>query len=237
MNLLTAMSSPPLHRIVVDDMLSSVECNDLVNAAREYAITGDGYKTGKPSPHTEREHFVGLSIRRAAKLTQSGVMDIKILRILLVTTGRIKAYVERTFGLYGLHFAYTHLVGRSALPDSNSTEKFSHSIHADNCNLREDGRCDRKSPAYIWRDYSAIIYLNDDFTGGELIFTKDLQGEIVERTVKPKCGRVVAFSSGNENIHGVRAVTNGSRFALGLWFTFSPEYAEVDRRLAYEIFL
>lgn len=40
---------------------------------------------------------------------------------------------------------------------------------------------------------------------------------------------MVAFSSGVENLHGVRAVKKGSRCAMALWFTFDPVHAETDR--------
>ena len=46
----------------------------------------------------------------------------------------------------------------------------SHPIHADNCQLDHLGRCPKKPPAFTWRDYSAITYLNDDFMGGEFVF-------------------------------------------------------------------
>lgn len=44
--------------------------------------------------------------------------------------------------------------------------------------------------------------------------------------VRPKCGRLVAFSSGKENPHGVWAVSRGRRCAIALWYTHSQEHAE-----------
>ena len=46
--------------------------------------------------------------------------------------------------------------------------------------------------------------------------------------VVPKCGRMVGFSAGQENMHGVTAVTKGKRCALALWFTQDPNYEETD---------
>lgn len=43
---------------------------------------------------------------------------------------------------------------------------------------------------------------------------------------------MVAFSSGRENLHGVKAVQKGSRCALAIWFTFNPEHADKDRQKA-----
>lgn len=53
-------------------------------------------------------------------------------------------------------------------------------IHADNCNLLGDNICEKKSPAFYWRDYSAILYLNEDFEGGQFIFSSDSKGKKIQ---------------------------------------------------------
>jgi hypothetical protein len=67
-------------------------------------------------------------------------------------------------------------------------------------------------------DYSALLYLSDygtDFQGGKFAFCEDE----VARLVEPKRGRLVAFTSGPENLHQVRPVTQGTRYVLAMWFT------------------
>lgn len=49
----------------------------------------------------------------------------------------------------------------------------------------------------------------------------------LQASIKPKCGRMVSFSSGGENPHGVKAVTKGQRCAVALWFTLDPLYREL----------
>uniref|UniRef100_A0A4W3H7E5 Prolyl 4-hydroxylase alpha subunit Fe(2+) 2OG dioxygenase domain-containing protein n=1 Tax=Callorhinchus milii TaxID=7868 RepID=A0A4W3H7E5_CALMI len=56
-----------------------------------------------------------------------------------------------------------------------------------------------------------------------------------QASVKPRCGRMVSFSSGGENPHGVRAVTKGQRCAVALWFTLDPVFREVERVQADEV--
>lgn len=46
---------------------------------------------------------------------------------------------------------------------------------------------------------------------------------MVEQTVEPKAGRVVIFSSGQENPHHVDRVLSGNRYVLAFWFTCNPE--------------
>lgn len=45
--------------------------------------------------------------------------------------------------------------------------------------------------------------------------------------VSPSCGRLVGFSSGPVNPHGVTAVTSGRRCALALWFTKEKPYRDM----------
>ncbi len=37
--------------------------------------------------------------------------------------------------------------------------------------MLKSGKCIKEYPAYTWRDYTALVYLSDDFEGGEFIFT------------------------------------------------------------------
>ena len=53
--------------------------------------------------------------------------------------------------------------------------------------------------------------------------------------MNPKCGRLVGFSAGKENMHGVLAVTGGKRCAVALWFTLDPEHKEASFPEAEEI--
>ena len=71
-------------------------------------------------------------------------------------------------------------------------------------------------------DFSALLYLSDfetDFRGGEFVFCDQDANRIVE----PRMGRLVAFTSGPENLHQVRTVTAGARYVLAMWFTRSRE--------------
>lgn len=65
-------------------------------------------------------------------------------------------------------------------------------------------------------DIVAQLYLNSDFAGGEFFF-EDWEGKREE--IQPSCGKVVMFSSGQENMHGVRGVTEGRRCMLRTWLT------------------
>lgn len=55
--------------------------------------------------------------------------------------------------------------------------------------------------------FTSIIYLNDDYEGGELYFPQH-----DNFTLKPKAGSMLIFSGTIDNMHGINEVTNGTRY-------------------------
>jgi leucine proline-enriched proteoglycan (leprecan) len=217
-----------IERVVMDNVLSMEQCEDLLKLA-ENCKEGDGYQ--KKSPHTKSEIFAGLTVLDAAKAVVRKELDHHQVQLYLNVSKTSKDLVAEQFQLTKpLLFSYTHLVCRTARGTINQNERandLSHPVHADNCYQESpNGDCIKKEPAYTWRDYSAILYLNDDFEGGKFFFAHSPHDTTPEHYVAPKCGRLVGFSAGAENMHGVTAVTKGKRCAVALWFTFDPNYQE-----------
>ncbi|XP_037534475.1 prolyl 3-hydroxylase 1 [Nematolebias whitei] len=223
-------------RVLLDQVISSDECRELQRLSNVAALKGDGY-SGQPSPHTPSEMFQGVSVLKAVKLGQEGKVPLKSARLFLDLSEKVRKVLESYFSLdTPLYFSYSHLVCRSAIDEkAENRNDLSHPVHVDNCVLiPEINQCVQEPPAYTHRDYSAILYLNDDFEGGEFIFT-ELDAETVTAEVHPRCGRVVGFGAGKENPHGVRAVTKGQRCAVALWFTLNPAHEEKERIQAQEM--
>uniref|UniRef100_A0A674CMM8 procollagen-proline 3-dioxygenase n=1 Tax=Salmo trutta TaxID=8032 RepID=A0A674CMM8_SALTR len=215
-------------RVLLDDVMSVEECAELKNLAHTVTMAGDGYR-GKMSPHTPNERFEGATVLKALQYGYEGRVPLKSARLFYDVSERARRIIESYFLLNStLHFSYTHLVCRTAITgQQDHRNDLSHPIHADNCLLDpEANECWKEPPAYTYRDYSALLYLNGDFEGGEFIFT-EMDAKTVTAQVKPKCGRMVGFSSGGENPHGVRAVTRGQRCAVALWFTLDPLFREL----------
>ena len=92
----------------------------------------------------------------------------------------------------------------------------SHIAHADN-ERREKGRwVPNHTPK---RDYTGLAYLNDDFTGGELVFP---DRDVV---IIPKPGLLVGFPSNHKFVHAVPKVLSGKRYSLPVWFTVNAAKA------------
>ncbi|KAL7886530.1 hypothetical protein AOLI_G00042510 [Acnodon oligacanthus] len=221
------------NRVVFDGVLSQSECDTVMQLASVAASVGNGYK-GRRSPHTPHEKFEGLTVLRALKLAQDGIVNQSDARLLHEIGERARTLLHSYFKSHSaLYFSYTHLVCRSAIPGHQEGRlDLSHPVHVDNCILEPETRqCWREAPAFTHRDLSAILYLNEDFEGGELFFT-DRDAKTVTARVKPSCGRLVGFTSGPVNPHGVTAVTGGRRCALALWFTTEKHHRDMEREQA-----
>ncbi|MBN3301323.1 P3H1 hydroxylase, partial [Amia calva] len=238
-NIKVTMASKSLNgsqRVVLDDVITDDECRELHRLSNAAALKGDGYR-GRPSPHTPSEMFQGVTVHKALKLGQEGKVSLKSARLYFDVSEKVRTVLESYFRLETpLYFSYTHLVCRSAIDEKQEgREDLSHPVHVDNCQLvSELMDCIKEPPAYTYRDFSAILYLNDDFEGGNFIFT-ELDAKTVTAEVRPTCGRVVGFGAGKGNPHGVRAVTRGQRCAVALWFTLDPRHKEKERIQAEDL--
>ncbi|KAM6921307.1 prolyl 3-hydroxylase 2 [Xenentodon cancila] len=223
-------------RVLLDHVISEEQCAELRNLAHSVTMAGDGYR-GRTSPHTPNEKFEGATVLKTLQYGYEGRVPMRSARLFYDASERARRIIESYFMLNAtLHFSYTHLVCRTAITgQQDHRNDLSHPIHADNCLLDpEANECWKEPPAYTYRDYSALLYLNGDFEGGEFIFT-EMDAKTVTASVKPKCGRMVGFSSGGENPHGVKAVTSGQRCAVALWFTLDPLFRELERLQADEV--
>ena len=63
----------------------------------------------------------------------------------------------------------------------------------------------------VERDVSVLLYLNDDYEGGQIEFTQ------LGLTLKPKRGMLLAFPSYLEFEHKVHPVTSGTRYTVVSW--------------------
>lgn len=86
--------------------------------------------------------------------------------------------------------------------------------HADNC--EPDG----KPNDVPWRDFGAVIYVNDDYEGGELYFSK------LDMVLRPKAGMLAAFPATLSHEHAVLKVSKGERITLPAFYTFDKSHAD-----------
>ena len=71
-----------------------------------------------------------------------------------------------------------------------------------------------------FRKYASVIYLNDDFEGGNLLFPS------LRIEIKPKRGLMVGLLGDRKHEHGVRTVTKGNRYTMPGWYTDDLTYRD-----------
>lgn len=86
----------------------------------------------------------------------------------------------------------------------------------DSMGLHADGDYDDGS--YSWREFGAILYLHDDYEGGEICFPN--QG----LELKPKAGTLVFFPGKKPFLHCVKEVTRGPRYNLASFWATHEAY-------------
>jgi hypothetical protein len=74
-----------------------------------------------------------------------------------------------------------------------------------------------------WIEFSTVIYLNDEFEGGQIFFPNQ------NFVYTPKKYSAVFFpSAGSEYIHGITTVTSGHRYTALYMHTSIPEHADPE---------
>uniref|UniRef100_A0A5F8GNU9 procollagen-proline 3-dioxygenase n=1 Tax=Monodelphis domestica TaxID=13616 RepID=A0A5F8GNU9_MONDO len=215
-------------RMLLDNVLSEEECQELHSMASVRAHASSDGRRGEVSPLTPNEKFEGATILRALKFGYEGRVPLKSARLFYDISEKARKIVASYFRLNStLYFSFTHLVCRTPLSgEPQSRDDLSHPIHADNCFLDSDtNECWKEFPLAS-RDYRYNQGLQD-VHGRDVPTFKRLACFLPQASIKPKCGRMVSFSSGRENPHGVKAVTKGQRCAVALWFTLDPLYREL----------
>jgi predicted 2-oxoglutarate/Fe(II)-dependent dioxygenase YbiX len=61
---------------------------------------------------------------------------------------------------------------------------------------------------------SVVLYLNDDYDGGEISFPHVRNGV----SIKPEAGSAIFFPSNYVFVHEVSEIKNGIRYALPNWY-------------------
>lgn len=70
------------------------------------------------------------------------------------------------------------------------------------------------------RDFASVVYLNDDYAGGEVYFP------LLGCRVRPEAGLLIGFPGDASAPHGVSRVESGDRYTMPGWYSTNPEDAE-----------
>jgi hypothetical protein len=184
----------PISRVLVsENTLSLKECTFLIGLYERYS------EQSSRRDFTRRPLLDYYTLRNVDSESASWVHGIT-----LRCKEKIEVYLRTAELFVESFFVACLLSGESHIP------------HADN-EQRERGRwVPNHTPQ---RDFTGLAYLNDDFTGGELVFPdRDL-------VITPKPGLFVGFPSNHKFVHAVPKVLSGKRYSLPVWFSVNSTKA------------
>lgn len=80
------------------------------------------------------------------------------------------------------------------------------------------------------RDLSMVFFLNNDFEGGDFIFSE------LKIRIRPEPGMMVCFPSNHHYSHGVEPVTKGKRYSIVTWSTVKgfQSMEEINNQLSQQ---
>jgi len=109
-------------------------------------------------------------------------------------------------------------------------EQTDHTVWADTINYAAWRQGDQQAPhadsenpdgsphPYPWRQVGCVLYLNSDYSGGEVYFPQH------DITLKPEPGTLVWFPGTTEYMHGVRPITEGFRLTIASFWGQQPPH-------------
>ncbi|MBS0627105.1 MAG: 2OG-Fe(II) oxygenase [Verrucomicrobia bacterium] len=128
------------------------------------------------------------------------------------------------------HFAlYSRIAGNYCVYHSDNI-MFDCPIHGkDQSKLRTSCKGNCPGAKFVpnhtpWREYTALLYLNDDFEGGEILFEDGPQNKLYKKIIPIRSGMLVIAPNGKDFYHEVFPVRKGKRHSLIFWYTSDPRH-------------
>lgn len=131
---------------------------------------------------------------------------------------RIKVHVEQRFNVNTLkpeqYLINRWRVGREQTPhiDYFYEEEPGHDYEKLEKNNLPKSFLDTFGKMFQTKHYSSLIYLNEDYEGGELYFPEH------DFVIKPEVGTLICFKGDENTLHGVKKVEAGTRYTISLFW-------------------
>lgn len=167
-----------------DSFLTKEECGVIINYAKNA---------------TEWEN-AGHEFWNNRCINIQSVKDKNVFDILYSTKIRIKKTIKETYGVSEVYPDIFQIV--------RWFDGMEQPVHADACNM------DGSSNNLTWRDFASILYLNDDYEGGETYY------DIFDFQIKPETGKLAIHLGDIDHCHGVRKISGNTRYTLTSFWGF-----------------
>lgn len=75
-----------------------------------------------------------------------------------------------------------------------------------------------------WREYTALLYLNEDFEGGEILFEDGPCSKLYKKIIPIKANMLIIAPNGQNFYHEVFPIKRGKRYSIHFWYTSDPKH-------------
>jgi hypothetical protein len=222
-----------VQRVIIDGLASQDECQALTEMA-----TSIMDRLGPKETYLHKDYPDTLRILHFNKMSsifRTGVEQGHHFTQFLELRQRIASKTKEMFHLSQIFNENTEITERSDYPTGSTAIEpnngDAHGVHSDNC-VGRNPCLPRRDACCYWRDFTGLLFLNSPLSGnfsqGELFFDDiDVDGERRRVAIEPACGRLVIFTSGEQNPHGVKRIYGtGRRFVMTAWMTVNPDFVE-----------
>lgn len=205
--------SPENEIVIIENFISPEEASKLQKIYREE-------KQGLSKTHDNELSFSNLKSKEAKRIIQN--LSAQIIRLIKLN----QPYTKKQYHLdhAGL---YARIEGNFC-PYHADNCYFTCPIHgSDQQFLRSHcpGTCTgaKYMPNHTyWREYTGLIYLNDDFEGGEILFEDGPCNKLYKKIIPIRAGMLIVAPNGSNFYHEVFPIKKGTRYSLHFWFTSDP---------------
>jgi hypothetical protein len=169
------------------------------------------------------------------QVTFSSRTDLHIRQVILSISRDILRVMKKKYGLdiNRYHIDHCALYARTAgnhCPYHADNVYFDCPVHGKDQN-RLRATCKGTCPGAKffpnhtgWREYTALLYLNDEFEGGEILFEDGPCNRIYKKIIPIKANMVVIAPNNQNFYHEVFRIRKGKRYSLHIWYTSDPHH-------------
>ena len=190
---------------VINNFLKPIDCDTLLN----YYIDPYNIRLREESNNREGQDFFNDRV-----LSFRYVLDSHVHHIMNKARMDILNIIRDKFNIHDRHHIY---------PENSEIVKWDSENHSNMGKHRDTSHIlnDIKPHPTLSYQYTTIVYLNDNFKGGETTINNDI--------IIPEQGKLVILDS--SILHGVNDIISGERYTMPMWFTSDINYYEDDYTL------
>ncbi len=194
---------------VVYDFISEDECNTILEYEK-YLTDNDLWDKSDPKADPSQhwsKRFLGVINLTVPEKGFNNPKDIEIMDLCVTIRKRIRNKIIETWGLKEDIYADSLNLIRWPLGEEQPP-------HSDYENFG------REPHIWNWRDIGVVLYLNDDFKGGQIYFPQH------DHTIEIKKRMLAFFPGDKHHAHGVRKIEEGCRYTVNMFYTYFESHKD-----------